>query len=417
MRVLHVEMGGTYGGSLKALETYLAFSDRTHFEHDLLLYYPTPGVEQLRPWIRKLWTLYEAPASDQQKRRRRGVSSQPRETPGNSVARSVLIELSRWANLARGLPSTPRLSRELHRERYDVIHVNNTFTYQPLTLAAARIAHIPVVTHARNPVPRHLFGKAILSLADCVVVINKSIEKELKTWGSRVQVYTCYDGVIPRPPDAAAVQQLRASLVPEGGILIGSVGRLDEQKAYHDLVRAAKRVVKIYPEVRFAIAGEGPCHAALQVLIEELGLTGRFQLCGFRWDVENFLAALDLFVCSSAWEGGPLVVVEAMLLDKPVVTTEVGFTPELIAPGEGGELVPPGNPRALGDALLAALGNKDMLARRIPEQRRRAAELTDPLSNARRFDDILQAAITRNSPLEASEAGGNASGPILERYR
>jgi glycosyltransferase involved in cell wall biosynthesis len=405
MRVLHVEVGGAYGGSLKALETYLAFSDRTHFEHDLLLYYPTPGVERLKPWVRKLWALYDAPTSDERTRRRRRVTIRLRERLRSSAARSILIELSRWIDLARGLPSALRLTWQLRRGRYDVIHVNNTFTYQPLTLGAARIAHLPVVAHARGPVARGPFSKAILCLADYVVTVNKSIERELKTWGSRVEAHTCYDGVIPRSPDAAAVQQLRASLAPDGGILIGSVGRLSEEKGYQDLVRAAKHVVKIYPDVRFAIAGEGPSRALLQTLIEELGLTGRFQLCGFRWDVENFLAALDIFVCASAWEGGPLVAVEAMLLGKPVVTTAVGFTPEIINPGESGVLVRPGDPRALAEALLEALGNRAGLTRGALEQRHRAAKLTDPLSNARRFEEILQAAIGRMCPWSRDRSG------------
>jgi glycosyltransferase involved in cell wall biosynthesis len=232
-----------------------------------------------------------------------------------------------------------------------------------------------------------------MRMAKCLVTVNRHFEEQLRGWGLPVSVQTCYDGVEMAAPDEQAASVLRASLVPPEGVLIGSVGRLDTQKGYEDLVRAARIVIDARPTVRFAIAGAGPLRARLESLVAELDLVDRFHLLGFRDDVPTFLAALDLFVSSSLWEGLPLVVLEAMLLGKAVVATDVGGNAEIMIPGQTGDLVPPGKPDAMAAALLASLGQKDMLARRAPEVRRVAAALSDPHRSAQNFDEILYGAM------------------------
>ena len=157
--------------------------------------------------------------------------------------------------------------------------------------------------------------------------------------------------------------------------------------------------------MRFAIAGEGPLRHSLEGLIAELKLTEHFRLCGFRDDVVNFILALDLFVCSSLWEGGPLVVIEAMLLGKTVVTTPVGLTPELIADGRTGYLVPPSDHETLASRILTVLDGKLGGRLSIDEARRTAANLTNPALNARAFDDVLERLAGRRTLSRASDTG------------
>jgi glycosyltransferase involved in cell wall biosynthesis len=146
------------------------------------------------------------------------------------------------------------------------------------------------------------------------------------------------------------------------------------------------------PRIWFAIAGEGPLRASLQNLIDELDLQKHFRLCGFRDDVGTFLSAVDLFVSSSHWEGLPLAIVEAIILEKPVVATAVGGVTELVLSGETGTLVPPGSPEELSTAILRAI---DRLQGAGPDRavlrkaRESAARLSDPEVNARRFEELL----------------------------
>jgi glycosyltransferase involved in cell wall biosynthesis len=135
----------------------------------------------------------------------------------------------------------------------------------------------------------------------------------------------------------------------------------------------------------------------LEALVKRMGLDDRFKFCGFRKDFYNFLAALDLFVCPSLWEGSPLSLVEAVLLGKPVVSTDVGIADALIL-GADSELVPPGDTARLAQAILAALEDDSAAKRRIVETRERAVRMTDPASTMREmegiFSDVLSAAST-----------------------
>lgn len=138
----------------------------------------------------------------------------------------------------------------------------------------------------------------------------------------------------------------------DGEILVGSLGRLVPSKGFEFFVRAASLVVAEVPNVKFVIAGEGPQRQQLENFTITLGLQNRFQLIGFRSDSASFLAALDIFVCPSLWEGGPLTVLEAMQLAKPVISTGVGIVPEVIEDGRNGLLVPTRDPFRLKDAIV-----------------------------------------------------------------
>jgi len=119
-------------------------------------------------------------------------------------------------------------------------------------------------------------------------------------------------------------------------------------------------------------------------------LRDHFVLCGFQSDAASFLAALDLFVCSSHWEGGPLVVREAMLLGKPIVATDAGWNREMLASGATGELVPTRNPRALAGAIVQSLADRGAMAIRAEEQIPAIRRNSDLASSARQTDALIR---------------------------
>jgi glycosyltransferase involved in cell wall biosynthesis len=391
MRVLHVEVGGDYGGSLRALEVYLARSRRPHLEHDVLFYYPTAGSDRLLPYARRVWSLYSRPP-----RLPRGRGVPVAELERSRLAAAV-DDLHDWKNLARGLPTAWRLGRVLREGSYAAVHVNNTWTYQAPTVLAAVLTRVPVVSHARNPVRCGPVPRLLLGLCDQLVTVSDSFREDFHGWDVGVPILTCHDGVEYRPPDPVEVAKLRQALAPSGGLLIGSVGRLDDQKGYEHLVHAARQVADEEPRARFAIVGDGARRGELQRLIDRLGLAERFTLCGFRAGVTDFIAALDLFVSSSRWEGLPLVVVEAMLLGKRVVVTDVGGNRELVDPGRTGILVRPDDPQALSGAMLRMLDPDGSPTLDMDSARRTAAAIADPVANAATFDDVLVGVARRAS--------------------
>jgi glycosyltransferase involved in cell wall biosynthesis len=113
----------------------------------------------------------------------------------------------------------------------------------------------------------------------------------------------------------------------------------------------------------FLLAGEGAERPRLEARARSLGVADRVHFLGHRDDVPELLAACDLFVLPSLYEGLPLSVLEAMAASRPVVATDVGGTGEAVVQGETGLLVRPGAPAELGEAIRALLGDRARAAR------------------------------------------------------
>jgi len=140
--------------------------------------------------------------------------------------------------------------------------------------------------------------------------------------------------------------------ITERDFLWLAVGRLEEQKDYSNLLQAFKIIIQDGHEAQLRVAGQGPLLENLQRQSINLGISGRVVFLGLRRDIPLLLDAADGFVLSSAWEGLPNVVMEAMAAAKPVVATSVGGVPELVQEGVNGYIVPPGDSEALAVAMV-----------------------------------------------------------------
>lgn len=158
--------------------------------------------------------------------------------------------------------------------------------------------------------------------------------------------------------DPATRAQVREELgISPDAYLVGSVGRLSEQKGFDILIEAAARAMKIDLEIHLMIVGEGPQEEALRQQAVELGIAPRVTLTGQRGDVERLLQAMDVFACSSRWEGLSTVLMEAMAAGVPVIATDIPGNRELFRDGENAWLVQAEEAAALADAVLHAKRN------------------------------------------------------------
>jgi glycosyltransferase involved in cell wall biosynthesis len=158
--------------------------------------------------------------------------------------------------------------------------------------------------------------------------------------------------------DPAARERVRSEVsLDETVPLLLAVGRLWEQKDYPNLLRAfvGLEVCPVPPQL--AIVGDGPLRGELKALVEPLGMADRVHFLGVRHDVPALMAASDVFVLSSAWEGFGLVVTEAMACGRVVVATDCGGVREVV--GDAGFLLPPRNAEALAVAMGRALRLSD----------------------------------------------------------
>ena len=176
---------------------------------------------------------------------------------------------------------------------------------------------------------------------------------------------------LPDPPHPDRVQELRRVwLAGREGPLIGTVARLQPQKGLDVFLRAVRLLRETLPDVRAVIVGEGPLRADLEALAEQLGIADRVVFPGTRRDIPTVLAALDVFVLPSRFEGLSLALLEAMAMARPVVATAVSGTVEVIRDGETGLLVPPEAPDALA-ARIREMWTHPEQARRMGENARR----------------------------------------------
>jgi glycosyltransferase involved in cell wall biosynthesis len=156
---------------------------------------------------------------------------------------------------------------------------------------------------------------------------------------------------LPNPAQRAAT---RAELGAGDDFLWLAVGRLVNAKGFLNLLQAFAEVWPVFPNTQLWIAGTGPRGAShrteYSLLVARRGTMDRVRRLGLRRDMPALFDAADAFILSSAWEGMPLVVGEAMAMQKPVVATDVGGVRELL--GECGKLVPMRNPERLGQAML-----------------------------------------------------------------
>ena len=195
--------------------------------------------------------------------------------------------------------------------------------------------------------------------------------------------------------------------------VIGSVAVLRPQKALDVLVRAARKLVDEFPRLHLVIAGEGPERERLEPLIAELGLGSHVHLLGMRTDVPDLLAGLDVAVSSSAFEGSPLAILEYMQAGLPVVATRVGGVPDIVASGETGVLVEPGDPDALAAAVAGLLRDPEMVTAMGRRGRERQQHEFDLDLMVRRLEGIYERLIAP----ETNGTEGRHRTPVAARMR
>lgn len=143
-------------------------------------------------------------------------------------------------------------------------------------------------------------------------------------------------------------------------------GRLEKGKGVHILLQAMVMVRERVPDVRLLIAGDGSYRPTLEQIADSLGIRDRVSFLGWLQaeHLQNVFRDSWLLALPSIWEEGlGMVLVEAGLMGRPIVGSDLGGIRDIIHHGENGFLVPPGNPNALADAILAILQDRDLASR------------------------------------------------------
>jgi glycosyltransferase involved in cell wall biosynthesis len=269
----------------------------------------------------------------------------------------------------------------LRRERFDVVHAHSSKA-GVLARLAARRAGVPAVAYtphafAFQGAPRRPSGRLYRGLerwlghraTDRLICVGRS-ERELALRhciAPAGALALVENGIDPAPFVAAARDGARPlDDLDLSRPLVGFVGRLAPQKGLDVLIEALRLLVEAGVEASCVLVGEGEARAALAARVARYGLDGYVRFAGYRDDVPQVLAGLDVFVLPSRYEALPYSLMEAMAAGRAVVASDAGGNRDLVVDGETGLLVPAGDPRALADALrglLAAPGGEAGRAR------------------------------------------------------
>jgi len=265
-----------------------------------------------------------------------------------------------------------RLWKLLRRQKFDAIV---TFTHDSNMLGApmAWLAGIPVRvgTHLgeirgmprwRKKIHALLVNRGVIQvlIAASTRTRQHAIEEGIRP--DRVEVI--FNGITPFKSNKAKRDETRRELgLRENDLFLLSVGRLVFEKGHEFLVEAMSTVIRSRQNIVAGICGAGPLKGQLEQQILRNALENHVRLLG-QWDsVQDLLAAADIFVLPSRWEGLPMALLEAMMAGLPVIATRVEGVDEVVEDGVHGLLVPLEDPPALAEAILQLAGDRQARSR------------------------------------------------------
>jgi glycosyltransferase involved in cell wall biosynthesis len=301
-----------------------------------------------------------------------------------------------------GARQVPGLARELRASAPAVFHAHLSWPLAAkFALAAAALARIPAIVATVHVIPEFALDRSnrlqlqLLSrfVGRYVAVSNDIAARLSEEFGwPAAKIDVVHNGVdldeFVLPPDPGVRSELAGNR--QGPVFL-TVARLDQQKGHDVLLRAATGVA----EGSFVFAGEGPERRRLEVLAAELQLDDRVVFLGRRSDVPDLLAAADVFVLPSRFEGSSLAILEAMASGKPIVCSAIGGTDELVVHGETGLLVPVEDANALTAALRELAADSSLRTRLGAAARKRAEQCFSLATSTSRVERIYEELLER----------------------
>lgn len=344
IKILYVITSGEIGGAQTHLYDLISKLDRTHFQI-------TVACSPSGPLLDTLTQL--------------------------AIPVITIPSLKREIDISEDLKTLFTLFRICRRHKFDIMHAHSSKAGF-LGRIAAYFARVPVIIFsvhgfAFNPEispPRKKIYKLLEYLAGkvsrkviCVsrADLDQSINEGIL---SARRVLQIANGVDVGKFKHKHSEQLRKELgIPLGALVIGMVARLIPEKGQAIAIEAFSKIAHDYPKSYLLLIGDGPARQDYEQLARSLGLAERVLITGYRTDIPEILAALDVFVFTSQFEAMPYAVLEAMASKKPVVASAVGGITEVITDGESGYLTKPDDSSVVAEKLRILLGNPELRTR------------------------------------------------------
>jgi len=263
----------------------------------------------------------------------------------------------------------------MRQEKYDIVHTHNSKAGF-IGRLAAKIAGVPIIVHTIHGFafheyersPRRILFICLERFAAKFTDKLITISEPLRQWGLDLGIgkperyVTIYSGIeIDKFQVKIDIEEKRRQFgIKSTDLVVGVVSKLWEGKGHKCILQAARNVITKVPNVKFMFVGEGYLREELEALTQQLGLNNHVIFSGFRTDLPELTSTFDIAILASFFEGLGRVLLEAMVLGKPVIATKVGGIVDVVDDGKTGILVPPNDSNALAGAIVRLLSDDDL---------------------------------------------------------
>jgi glycosyltransferase involved in cell wall biosynthesis len=296
--------------------------------------------------------------------------------------------------LPAALKATLAVRRAILSAGIDLLHPHDNLS-KILGGVAAASAGIPAVAHCHDLLGAGLIDRMLLLaqrlLMDRIIAVSGSVqERFIQSGANPRQIRTIVNGIDAACFNPGTSALSRAGLsIPESHRVIGVIGMFDPVKGHVFLLKAIRQLRESgVNDLTCLIAGEGRLEGDLRGYAKAVGIEQNVHFLGYRRDVPELLALMDIVVMPSLRESFGIVALEAMAMKVPVVASRIGGLEEIIENEKTGLLVPPGDAAALAEAIRTLADNPEM-RRKMGEAGRQRVEQSFGLdSTVQRVEDL-----------------------------
>ena len=285
----------------------------------------------------------------------------------------------------------------IKRKRIGIVHINNNIMAGIPAIIASKIAGIPCVCHIRQTRKLIKREKIFTRFVNSFILINKDACAVYNQDIPINKLHVIHDGIDLYDFETNATGTFRKEYKLNGSLVVGLVGRIVKGKGHKEFILASKEVLKYYPETKFAIIGDAKgdtdeYYKEVRALVKEEGIEKNIIFTGWREDIKNIIADLDILVQATTTfpEGFGLTIAEAMAIGKPVIATNIAGPSEIVLDNKTGFLVPPGDIKAMAEKLIYFLENNNIAKDFGLQGRKRAEDLFDIKKTVSRLESIYE---------------------------
>jgi len=322
----------------------------------------------------------------------------------------ITLKPLRKLHLFSFIRGVARLFSFVKKEKVDIIHSNAAASRESIASAVvAKLAGIPFIYHARVLESSKGIEKFLTRFSTRIIAISEKVKEKFSFVKDKNKVIKIFNAVDLNEfnPETKRGEKIREELsISREEKIVGTVGRLYPLKGVDVFLNAAAEVAKEMPKTKFLIVGEddsfGNYRKKLERLSEELGLKNEVIFTGFRTDIPELIAAMDVFVLPSleSYEAFGRVVIEAMAMAKPVVATRSGGVPEIVEDGVTGILISPGDAEAMAEAIVTLLKDEDKAKQMGLEGRQKAERFYGLRTHLERIENLYLHLLERDQSRE-----------------